>query len=506
MTDFQETLEPQTAESARDPGQLLRSLAGLKAACVLYPDGHPSIDGHVQLAFVQAQELIGDGQGVEVDILRGIINVDGESQLQASRIYRRVIDELAAMGIDSIHVDARVTPGEFRALGEYLARRETEQATSESRRARYSPSARNSPGEYLARRETEQATSESVAERLTSSGVAHISVGRILPVDSYAPGHQWPEAPEEIYDDGYRESVDKARDAFEHFGRGLAPGADTIQELLEVIVGRAAHSGIALSQVLAIKSYENLTYLHSVNVTLLSLRLGERIGLDESTRMALAEAALLHDVGKTRIPLEILTKAGALTDREFREIRGHPRMGAEILIGLEGLSPLTPIVALEHHMGFDGTGYPDLGPERMPHPLSQIVSVVDIYESLTGARSYRDPVTPDKACLTLARLSGKALNPALVRAFVSVVTFFPIGTVVRTTLGEVGVVVRTYEDDALHPTVSLVDEKEPDAPTHKNVDLRLRSDDGKHVRQVAELLSADDFEFDIPHILRSATG
>lgn len=477
MTDFQETLEQRTAESTRDPGQLLRSLAGLKAACVLYPDGHPSIDGHVEQAFLQAQELIGDRQRVEVDILRGIINVDGESQLQASRIYRRVIDELADMGIDSIHVDARVTPGEFRALGEYLARREIEQATSES-----------------------------VAERLASSGVSHISVGRILPVDSYAPGHQWPEAPEEIFDEGYRESVDKARDAFEHFGRGLAPGADTIQELLEVIVGRAAHSGIALSQVLALKSYENLTYLHSVNVTLLSLRLAERIGLKEPTRMALAEAALLHDVGKTRIPIEILTKAGALTDREFREIRGHPRMGAEILIGLEGLSPLTPIVALEHHMGFDGTGYPDLGPQRMPHPLSQIVSVVDIYESLTGARSYRDPVTPDKACLTLARLSGKALNPALVRAFVSVVTFFPIGTIVRTTLGEVGVVVRTYEDDALHPTISLVEEKEPDAPTQETVDLRRRGDDGKHLRQVAESLSADDFEIDIPHILRSATG
>lgn len=258
-----------------------------------------------------------------------------------------------------------------------------------------------------------------------------------------------------------------------------------------------------MSQVLALKSYENLTYLHSVNVTLLSVRLGERIGLDELTRMALAEAALLHDVGKTRIPLEILTKSGALTDREFREIRDHPRLGAEILIGLDGLSPLSPIVALEHHIGFDGSGYPDLGSSRKPHPLSQVVSVVDIYESLTGARSYREPVTPDKACLTLARLAGKTLNPALVRAFVSVVTFFPIGTVVRTTLDELGVVVRTFEDDTLHPTILLVSEDEPDAPTREIADLRLRGDDGRHIRQVAESLSADDFQFDVPSILRS---
>jgi len=459
MTERQGVLVEQEFEQSRDPGQLLRSLAGLKAACALYPDGHPSIDAHVEQAYGQAQELIGDGPGVEIDILRGIINVDGQSQQQASRIYRRVIDELAVMGIDSIHIDARVTPNEFRVLGEYLGHQETGRDRSGS-----------------------------VSEQLASAGVAHISLGRILPVDSYAPGQEWPEAPEEIFDSDYRESVDKARDAFEYFSRGFAPGASVIQELLDVIVGRAANSGVAMSQVLALKSYENLTYLHSVNVTLLSVRLGERIGLDEPARMALAEAALLHDVGKTRIPIEILTKSGALTDREFREIRGHPRLGAEILIGLDGLSPLSPIVALEHHIGFDGSGYPDLGAPRTPHPLSQIVSVVDIYESLTGARSYREPVTP----------------PALVKAFVSVVTFFPIGTVVRTTRGELGVVVRTFEDDALHPTISLVSEEEPDAPTREVVDLRLRGDDGQHLRQVAESLSASDYPIDVPSILRAA--
>jgi HD-GYP domain-containing protein (c-di-GMP phosphodiesterase class II) len=477
MTDLRTALAEDGTEQTRDPGHLLRSLAGLKAACALYPEGHPSIDGHVEQAYGQARELIGDGPGVEIDVLRGVINVDGEAHQQASRIYRRVIDELATVGIDSIHMDARVTPGEFRALGEFLARQDSELSRSES-----------------------------VATQLASTGVHNISLGRILPVDSYVPGQEWPEAPERIFDDDYRESVDKAKDAFEHFGHGFAPDVTEIQDLLDVIVGRAAHSKVALSQVLALKSYENLTYLHSVNVTLLSLRLGERIGLDERTRMALAEAALLHDVGKTRIPLEILTKPGALTDREFREIRDHPRMGAEIIIGLSGLTPLSPIVALEHHIGFDGTGYPDLGAERRPHPLSQIVSVVDIYESLTGARSYREPVTPDKACLTLARLAGEALNPALVRAFVSAVTFFPVGTVVRTTLGELGVVVRTFEDDALHPTIALVSEDRPDARDGDTVDLRLQADDGSHIRQVAESLPADDFQFDIPRILLSATG
>ena len=159
MLELQGVVGERTPEQTRDPGQLLRSLAGLKSACVLYPDGHPSIDGHVEQAYGQAEELIGDRPGVEIDILRGIINVDGESQQQASRIYRRVIDELASMGIDSIHIDSNVSPREFRALGEYLAHRETERQPASS-----------------------------VAEQLKSTGVAHISLGRILPVDSYLPG------------------------------------------------------------------------------------------------------------------------------------------------------------------------------------------------------------------------------------------------------------------------------------------------------------------------------
>jgi HD-GYP domain-containing protein (c-di-GMP phosphodiesterase class II) len=459
-----------------DAGQFLRSLAALKASCALYPEGHPSIDAHVEESYQRAHELIADSPRTEIDMLRGVVNLDGVASQKASRIHARAIEELASIGIESIHVDGHVSRAEFRSLGEYLAHP-------------------GNPGE-----------SQSVDATLRAKGIEHISLGRILPVDSFVPGAEWPEAPGEIFDADYRESVDRARDAFESFGLGSAPEASAIQQLLSVIVDKAAHSGVAMSQVLALKNYENLTYLHSVNVTLLSLRLGERVGLAESSRMLLAEAALLHDVGKTRIPLDILTKSGALTDRERREINSHPRMGAEILIELDHIASTSPIVALEHHIGFDGSGYPDLGPNRTPHPLSQIVSVVDIYESLTGARAYREPVSPEKACIALARLAGTALNPALVKAFVSVVTFFPIGSVVRTTQNELGVVVETFEDDALHPRIARVDEEQPDKDELEFLDLRDRDGQGTYVRQVAESLPAGAFAFDVPQILRSATA
>jgi putative nucleotidyltransferase with HDIG domain len=187
-----------------------------------------------------------------------------------------------------------------------------------------------------------------------------------------------------------------------------------------------ARSQAALSQILAVKQYENLTYCHSVNVAMLSLLLGRQLHLGDDSMSALVEAALLHDIGKTRIPLDIVRKPGALTKRERKLIETHTTFGAEILAQTEGLGELTPIVALEHHRSVKGSGYPDLG-NAVPHIMSQIVSVADIYEAITGARSYQDPTMPDRACLVLARLAGEKLNTVFVKAFVNAITFFPLG-------------------------------------------------------------------------------
>src|SRR4030095_2864266 len=90
-----------------------------------------------------------------------------------------------------------------------------------------------------------------------------------------------------------------------------------------------------------------------------------------------------------------------------------------------------------------GFGYPDLGDGVVPHPMSQIVSVADIYEAITGARTYQAPTPPERACLILARIAGDKLNTALVKTFVNAVTFFPIGSLVKTTRDELGVAGQT---------------------------------------------------------------
>ena len=152
---------------------------------------------------------------------------------------------------------------------------------------------------------------------------------------------------------------------------------------------------------------------------------------------------------------------------------------------MDGLRPLTPTVALEHHRAVDGSGYPDLE-EAIPHLLSQVVAVADIYEAMTGARSYQDPAMPEQACLVLARLAGTKLNTALVKAFVNAISFFPLGSVVRTDRDEIGVVVRTNSPEPLHPVIALMGAELQPIPGEIDTSRRLLS--GQYERHVVETL------------------
>ncbi|MFW6084302.1 MAG: HD-GYP domain-containing protein [Gemmatimonadota bacterium] len=461
--------------SRSDAGHFLRTLAGLRSACLLYPRDHPAIEAQVEDVHRHASALLDDRRLVRLDIIRGILNCDGQPLQHETRLHARVLREFSAIGIDSVHMADGLDRREIKAVGQFLAHEH------------------RGPG-----------TGEPVVDVLGERGVRNLSFGRIVPVN-HRLHERLPEAPEKLYDPDYEQTTELVRSTFDTLEQGFLPDVAGIRDILEMLVGRVARSSVALSQVMALKEYENRSYLHSVNVALLAVRLGERLGMAGQELMALAEAALLHDVGKTRVPVEILTKPGRPTNREWRAIRRHPQIGAEILAELDGLSPLTPVVALEHHVDFVGdAGYPELEPGRRPHPLSQVVSVVDVYESVTGARSYREPATPDRACLILARMAGEKLNPALVKAFVSVVTFFPIGTVVRTTGDEIGVVVETHADDALHPRIVLVDPDRPDADVGPSIDLRERSDGGGFRRDVARSLPARRLGLDVPAILRRA--
>jgi putative nucleotidyltransferase with HDIG domain len=327
----------------------------------------------------------------------------------------------------------------------------------------------------------EMPAGEPLEMQLANRGIRNISLGRLIPLDTRWRSVQWPDAPSGTLDPAYEETLFLMERAFEDASAGKGVNLRAVREVVQLLVRKIAGSSAALGQILAVKLYENLTYCHSVNVAALSLLIGKQLKFDEGLISALAEAALLHDIGKTRIPLDVLRKPGALDRRERKLMEAHTVFGAEILTEVDGVGPLAPTVALEHHRGIDGGGYPDLGPGVVPHLLSQIVSVADIYEAMTGARSYQDPSMPEQACLILARLAGTKLNTAIVKAFVNAISFFPIGSVVRTDREELGIVVRTNDGDPLHPIIALVSS---DHERLGDIDTSARDDSGAYARHL----------------------
>jgi putative nucleotidyltransferase with HDIG domain len=408
-----------------DPLAVLKGLAALRRLTGTYPPGHPMIGqklkelGDLTAAHLQTSELL------RIDVIRGDVFLDCVPTSTEGQANQQLLHQLTALNVDSIHITRGVELEEFLAVAEFLWQ--------------FSGSG------------------DSVRAQLASRSVTHISLGRLIPLDTRWRAQQWPDAPTAPLDPDYAESILRAQQTFEDTAAGKPLDVVTVRDLVQLLIHKVARSNAALGQILAVKQYENLTYCHSVNVSVLSLLLGKQVGLDETTQAALVEAALLHDVGKTQIPLEIVKKPGALDKHERKTIESHTTLGAEILVQTSGLHPLTPTIALEHHRGVKGTGYPDLG-NAIPHPMSQIVSVADIYEAITGARTYQDPTPPERACLIMARLAGEKLNTALVKTFVNAITFFPLGSLVRTNRNELGLVIATNHGDPLHPVIRLLDQ------------------------------------------------
>jgi putative nucleotidyltransferase with HDIG domain len=460
---------PPISTPSLDPVAVLKGFISLRRLVGSYPAGHPTIAQKLKELEDAIAGSLRDEPELRIDIIQGAVHVDGVSFGRDSQNRAPVARELSDLGVDSVYIRRGIRADELLAVADLLWRRDP-------------------------------ASREPLESQLAVRGVRSVSLGRLVPLDTRWRAQKWPDAPTGPLDPDYAESLARAQQTFEQVGSGNALEQMTVRDLVELLIHKVARSHAALGHILAVKQYENLTYCHSVNVAMLSLLIGRQLALDEATIAALVEAALLHDIGKTKIPLDIVKKPGALDKRERKLIEAHTTLGAELLAQTDGLRPLTPTVALEHHRGVKGTGYPDLG-SALPHLMSQIVSVADIYEAMTGARSYQDPTRPERACLVLARLAGEKLNTALVKAFVNAITFFPIGSVVRTSLDEIAVVVEINTANPLHPVVALIDGR-TGGPAAR-VDTSGRDSAGAYARHIVETVTPPD-GFDLRPFLEAA--
>ena len=211
----------------------------------------------------------------------------------------------------------------------------------------------------------------------------------------------------------------------------------------------------ALLALTAMKRYDNETFSHMVNVAVLMIAQAQTLGINGQLLRALGLAALMHDLGKVRTPLEILTKPDALTHEEFVIMQRHVVDGAEILQQTPDMLPLAPIVAFEHHLRRDGSGYPAV--RRAPLNIGTVLcSIADVYDAMRIQRHYQNAFPTDRILAVLKRSDGGEFDPHLVRRFVQLLGMYPPGTVVRLSTKEVAVVLTAHAPDPYVPQVKVI--------------------------------------------------
>lgn len=176
-----------------------------------------------------------------------------------------------------------------------------------------------------------------------------------------------------------------------------------------------------LIPLLQLKDYDQYTTTHSLNVSVLAMALAEFMGLGSADVRAFGVAGLLHDIGKVRIPREILNKPGKLDDRELQVMRRHPVDGAKIIIESDRRLDLASVVAYEHHIMLNGGGYPGFRFRRPTHQASKLVHVCDVYDALRTNRPYREAWESERVLAHIERGAGPDFDPEVVRAFTAMV-------------------------------------------------------------------------------------
>ncbi|MEG2082527.1 MAG: HD-GYP domain-containing protein, partial [Oscillospiraceae bacterium] len=201
------------------------------------------------------------------------------------------------------------------------------------------------------------------------------------------------------------------------------------------------------------KNYDDYAYVHSMQVGITSTIIGKRLGFSDARLKSLALAGMLHDVGKLKIPKEILDKPARLTEEEFCKMKKHPEYAYQKLSLCSSISAVVLDAVACHHEKYDGSGYPyNLAGEEIP-VFARIIAIADVYDALTSPRTYRGAWEPYEAVNYMMSRAGMQFDTAILSTFLSAVAAYPLGVMVELDGGDVGVVVGTNEGFPLNPVV-----------------------------------------------------
>jgi HD-GYP domain-containing protein (c-di-GMP phosphodiesterase class II) len=259
--------------------------------------------------------------------------------------------------------------------------------------------------------------------------------------------------------------------------RLLSKGADVISQLYKEagegsldldkargivadVMGLVNSGSTELSSMLDLKSHDDYTFTHIVNVCVLTLGQTRGMDLSEDLLNEIGLAALMHDIGKQRIPAEIIRKPSRLTAEEFELMKKHTIYGAEMLRAMPGSSDLSVMVAFEHHMRYDCTGYPKVKNRRELNICTHMTTIADAFDAMRTLRPYSEKMSAEEVAIRMQADSGTHFEPALLKRFFRMLDLFSPGSSVSLSTGEEAVVVERRVEDCMRPIVRVTKDAE----------------------------------------------
>jgi putative nucleotidyltransferase with HDIG domain len=413
--------------------ELLRRIASGVRAAQLYAADHPLIGRNVEGLLAVLKLLQAAQPSVAVGIVGEQLVVADTPMAKASLGMSELIKRLKDHKIERIAFERGITPTETADFMHAVA--------------------------ALGRAETADA----------SFTFPHIKVGRIKVEEHRSDGIGSDMA---AIRQLYANAVAVAEAAWESAETEGQPDLPSALQAVEGLAEAVTQNRTALVALTAMRNYDNYTFTHMVNVSILSMGQARALGIEGRLLREFGLSALMHDIGKVRTPKEILNKPDKLTDSEFEIMRRHVVDGAEILRRTPEMPVLAPVVAFEHHLRIDGSGYP-FGTRRSNlNVATMICGIADVYDAMRSQRAYQQAFPTDRILAVLKRNDGTQFDANLVRRFVQLLGIYPPGNLVKLSSGEVAVVTQVHAPDPHRPRVRVIIDKDGtrlDLPYDRNL-------------------------------------
>ncbi|MFQ5526748.1 MAG: HD-GYP domain-containing protein [Thermoanaerobaculia bacterium] len=356
-------------------------------------------------------------------------------RVQTAHAYSLVVEELEKQGVGGLCLQPELSGSELRSLLAFLA--STRSAASES-----------------------EAEVDDLNQRLAEAGVQNVELLAPRAEIEGASGKQRLSLRARALNT-YQEVLDFIQTTFTGIDSPGQLNQRKAKRVVQKLVDLSGEKGegFSLFGLAAIKDHDHYTFNHMVNVCVLAIAFGQRLGLARQELAELGLCALYHDLGKLNIPLEVLNKPGKLSAEEWALMGNHTVYGARALYPLlqKDLRSVPRVMAvLQHHFGFSGEGYPNLRVLKRQTLFARIIAVVDLFDAMTTKRVYQEEYLPDEALRTMHRLAGKYCDPVVVKAFTNCIGIFPVGSTVELSSNELAVVVEPSSDSPDRPKVRVV--------------------------------------------------